>query len=270
MYRSPIQKENFQQAWDYGCRKYRRAKKARLIRNITVPVSQLLFFLCFLVLTYGIFYDGFEGLFAPFLQKIPYTAELWEYYSARVFAPGTGLTDQLIAMGNLLYGIPVVAALLLWLLCCLLYHPARPVLSQDPELHPGNLFSVSQQISHYNSLRHSSTLTFCSVFYAIILAGGCVAFLLYYKDAPQVAKLLREGWAQASLYFLLAWLILFALYHLLNLPLRLILGILSISGTSRGFPLDAERYYSEHLRLKNAQVDAVSSQEDRETPEADE
>ena len=262
MYRSPVQKENFQQAWDYGCRKYCRAKKSRLIRNLTVPISQLLFFLCFLILTYGIFYDGFEGLFRPFLQKIPYTAELWEYYSAKVFAQGTSLTWQLIAMGNLLYGIPVLAALLLWLLCCLIYHPAKPVLSQDPDLHPGNLFSVSQQITHYNSLRHSSTLTFCSVFYAVILAGGCVGFLLFYKDIPQVARLLQEGWAQASLYFLLAWLILFALYHLLNLPLRLVLSILSFTGTARNFPLDAERYYSEHLRIKNNQSDCVQETEE--------
>ena len=270
MYRSPIQKDHFQQAWDYGCRKYRRAKKARLIRNITVPVSQLLFFLCFLALTYGIFYDGFDGLFAPFLQKIPYTAELWEFYSAQIFARSADLTHQLIAMGVFLYGIPLAAALLLWLLCCLLYHPARPVLSQDPDLHPGNLFSVSQQISHYNSLRHSSTLTFCSVFYALILAGGCAAFLLFYKDVPQVAKLLQEGWAQASLYFLLAWVVLFFLYHLMNLPLRLVLSILSFTGTSRSFPMDAERYYSEHLRLKNAQPDNDPSQEMEEVQETDE
>ena len=264
MYHSPIQAGNFQQAWDYGCRKYRRAKKARLIRNITVPVSQILFFLCFLVLTYGVFYDGFEGLFSPFLQKIPYTAELWEFYSAPFFEQNTALSHQLIAMGVLLYGIPAGAALLLWLLCCLIYHPARPVLSQDPDLHPGNLFSVSQQITHYNSLRHSSTLTFCSVFYALILAGGCVAFLLCCKDVPQVARLLQEGWPQASLYFLLAWLILFAFYHLLNLPLRLVLSLLSISGTSRNFSLDAERYYSQHLRLKNTREnDPVS----RESPE---
>ena len=269
MYHSPIQKENFQQAWDYGCRKYRRAKKARLIRNITVPVSQLLFFLCFLILTYGIFYDGFEGLFAPFLQKIPYTAELWEYYSARVFAPGTGLTDQLIAMGIFLYGIPILVSLLLWLLLCLIYHPAKPVLSQNPDLHPGNLFSVSQQVSHYSSMRHSSTLTFCSIFYAVILVGSCAAFLLYYKDQPQVSAFLQKGWAQSSLYFLLICLLLFALYHLLNLPLRLVLSLFYLSHSARNFSVDAERYYGEHLRLKNAQADDTPSQEPGESSEND-
>ena len=249
MYRSPIRDENFPEAWDYGCRKYRRARKVSLMRSLMIPVSQVLYFLCFLVLTYGVFYDGFPGL-QPFLRLLPGAGTFWEQCSAFLFDGFSGLDGQLLSLGIFLYGLPLAAALGLLVLIFLLYHPARPVLSQDPQLHAGNLLSVSQQIQQHTELRHGSFLSLFSLLYALILAAGTILFLILCRDTPAAAELLRNGWAQAGLYLILAWVVLLGLYLLLNLPLKLVLELLCMTNISPAFSADVQAFYHAKNRKK--------------------
>lgn len=248
MYRSPITPENFQSAWNYSCKKCRQAKKRTLVRKIAVPVSQLLFFLAFLLLTYGIAYDGFPGLIRSFLSKIPYTAEIWLPFSALLLDSAPGYEQQVIRMVLFLYGVPLAAALLLWLLSLLLYHPRKPVLSADPELHSSDLLSAARQAWQYRTPKHVSTVPFFSVFFAFILVGSCVAFMLYYKNDPTVFRYLQAGMAQASFYFVLSCLIVFVSYMILNLPLRLMVSLLYRCRVPERLLKDADCYHQQQLR----------------------
>ena len=241
MYPHPITQENFHSAWDYGCRKYLRARKASAIRSLSVPVCQLLFFLCFLVLTYGVIYDGFSGLPRSFLLKLPYGEDIWLQLSEILLMEA--LPGQLAGLLGLLYSLPLAAALLIWLLVLIFYHPAAPVLSQDPELHPRDLWTTAQQIGRDRSPRHSAALAFLSVLFGLMVAGGFTGFLFYYQNMPEIQQFLRQGMGQASLYFLLAWILLFFSYRLLNLPVKMVTSLLSYCPVSDRFYKDAETYY---------------------------
>ena len=248
MYRSPITDANFQEAWDYGCRKSREAKKKRVLRRVMVPVSQVLFFLCFLVVTYGVAYDGFPQLTRRFLEKIPYSAQIWQQISGVLLDSVQGYGPQLLRLGIFVYGIPLAVTLVCWLLIVLLYHPRKPKLGSDPSLQSRDLFVVSQQAWEYRTPRYMGSLPFLSLLFAIILIGSCVAYMLYYKNEPAVRALLQAGMAQASFYFVMGCFIAFLAYLLLNLPLKFVVSLFYTCRIPKSFPDDAEHYHWQKTR----------------------
>lgn len=248
MYRSPITDSNFLEAWDYGSRKCRQAKKKRVIRKLVVPVSQVLFFLCFLVVTYGIAYDGFPELVRSFLNKIPYSAEIWQQISGPLLDSAQGYGQQLLHLACFVYGIPLAVTLVVWLLVVLLYHPRTPALSTDKDLYSRDLFVVSQQAYQYRTPKYIGSLPFLSLLFAIILIGSCVAFMMYYKNHPAVYAALQWGMAQASFYFVMGCFLVFLAYLLLNLPLRLVVSLLYTCKIPKFFIDDAEHYHWQKTR----------------------
>ena len=255
MYQSPITKQNFQQAWDYGCRKNRQVRRRHLVRKLVIPVSQILFFLCFLIITYGVAYDGFPNLVRSFLTKIPYTAAFWQQFSSLLLDSAGSQTEQLVRLILFVYGVPLAGALIFYLPVMLFYHPRKPVLSSDPSLHSRDLYVLSQDTFEYRTPRYISSLPFFSLLFAMILIGGCVAFLLYYKHNPTVFSWLQAGMAQASLYFVLGCFIVFLLYLVLNLPLRMVVSLLYTCRVPKSFPEDAEKYRWAETRKENQQME---------------
>ena len=277
MYRSPITDANFLEAWDYGSRKCREAKKKRAIRKIVIPVSQVLFFLCFLVVTYGIAYDGFPELVRSFLNKIPYSAEIWQQISVPLLDSAQGYGQQLLRLGIFVYGLPLAVTLVLWLLVVLIYHPRTPALSNDKDLYSRDLFVVSQQAYQYRTPKYISSLPFLSLFFAIILIGSCVAFMLYYKNHPAVYEVLQWGMAQASFYFVMGCFLAFLAYLLFNLPLRLVVSLLYTCKVPKFFIEDAVHYHWQKTKGGTPEVPFQSapqpepapavSQEEKKAPE---
>ena len=101
---------------------------------------------------------------------------------------------------------------------------------------------MGQELSQYEPVYHSSTLTFFSVLFCVLLLGGCMSFMTHYRNDPAVLQLLGDGWAQAGLYFVLTCLVIFILYQILNLPLRILVSMFYCCRISGDFPEDARDY----------------------------
>ena len=267
---APITEENFEDSWKYSCKKYICAKRAYIARCLVVPISQFLFFLCFFTLTGGIYYRKYYYKFPVFFMGFPTLSKFSEYFFHIFSKYFSGVNQPILTISVSVIGISVVAAVILWLIYCVIYRPTPPALNPSKKLQSESLYMVSKEICYYNSLHCKKSQNFFHLFLTYLTLGSTLIFLLYCLKRPEVSQLLRGGFLETRLYILLDLLSLIFLYPLLNLPLCLVLKVLSTCRVSKNFHLEAEQYYRRHLVFKDIQPDAVSSPEDRETPEADE
>ena len=261
MYRSPITEENFLTAWEFGCKKYTASRRKACVRRIIVPVSHFLFFLSFLILTYGVLYDGYPGKIRDFLAKIPMAELLWQTISLFLLDNFSSLTGQFLGLALLLYGPAVAAALILFLLTLVFCHPAKPMLSIDPLYQPYDLACLSKQITDYEDDGKRKVITMCGILYTLILLTVCAALLYLTQEFPQSFSMLQNGYLrgtiQGAMYFLIGVLC----YLVLELPLKIVIALLSGFRSPRAFHRDAQLYYDESERRKAIKKQASSGEE---------
>ena len=264
---TPITEENFEDSWKYSCKKYICAKRAYMTRCLIVPVSQFLFFLCFFALASGIYYQKYYYKFPSFFKKFPILSKFGGY-CFHVLSKYTSDWNQPIwAVILFIIGIPIMETAILWLICCLIYHPRPPRLNQNKQLQSESLYMISKEIRYYNSLHCKKSYNFFHLFLTHLTLGGTLIFLLYCLNQPEVSQLLRGGFLGRRLYILLDLLSLVCLYPLLNLPLCFMLKNLSTCKVFKNFYFETEQYYHKHLVFKDTQPDHSPSRETVEAPE---
>ena len=245
----PITDETMQEVWKYGCRKYRRSKKAYVIRNIIYPLGLFLFSISFLTLSYGVLYTMLNGVFQPFLRKIPYTEALWLHLSSLILDPLPSALWQLAGCAVFLYAPAAAAALVIALIFRIFYFPIKPILNESPSLFPQSLTGLCEKLRHYQTPWRERSAVACRVVYLWILYAVCIGFLAYFRNSPDMIPVLQIGWIKISLYFILGFFVIYGLYCLLVQPLFLLFRLLSSSGRKDHFVLDAEYYCRQKIQL---------------------
>lgn len=251
-YETPITDSNLDKVFRYSRRKHYWIAKKSVIRSAVLTVGQLLFFLTFFILAYGVLYDLSEGLMKSFIERLPALTEAWGRFSDFLFAGAEG-TKRLTPMLLFLYGVPAAGSLLCALLVVLLYHPSAPKVSKDPAQKPRDLWVLSQHISKFQDPKKNSTFSFCSLLFGLIAVGFLICYLLYFKTDPAIHAQLQANLGQASLYMVIGWAIGVAAYGIFNLPLRLLLFLLYFCPVPKDYYRDVDTYYRS-VRLGDSQT----------------
>ena len=220
--RAPITLESFPAVWKYAVRKNYWAKKKSAVRGVLTFVSQILFFVGFLILTYGAFYDRGDALFREMLNQVPQLAAGWQKFSAWLFAGAGDPASRLVHALVFLYGLPLAAALVIFLGTVLFYHPRKPVLPEQPKEKARELWVVSEHIRGYSRKSSSRAYAFCGLFLGLFAAGLVVMYFLYYSNRQEIAMQAREIASQSPVYFVVGVFGIFLAYWLIGLPLMLV------------------------------------------------
>lgn len=236
----PITEDTFEQIWAYARTKHYWAKKQALLRCIATPVSQLLFFCSFLILTYGTVFEYSTGLLRSFFMKAPFLASHWQEFSPLLFGNGAGDSGKLMRMAGFLYGPALAAVVIMGILVTVLYHPIPPRCQETPQAR--DLWVLSRHIQAAGRKKPGNMFGFCGIFFGILSMSAILFFMLYNIRNPEIAARLRANAGQANLLFVLGALCAFLAYWVLNLPLQLVIRLACRTAVPRGFHEQIQEY----------------------------
>lgn len=240
---SPITSETFPVAWRCIARKRYWAKKKWVIRSICVPVSQLLYFFAFVILTYGAAYSMTPDYIKGLIAQIPELVNLWEKFAAILLAPAQTEVQRILCCGVFLILVPFAVSLPPALAVVLFYHPRTPKATGTPSQDAWELWVMSKHAQAYAQRKEGLMANICGVFAGLLILLAVFGLVLYWMKTPSLHNQIRNN------PFAVAWMLFlfgagtFAAYKLLNLPLVLLLKLLHFCRVPQQLMDDAEAYY---------------------------
>lgn len=244
-YTSPITTENLPQAWSLAAGKYYWAKKKHAIRNATVSVSQILYYFTFSILVYGVVYTMVDPLVTKYVSRLPTLVQWWEAFYALWYASAETEAQRLIQTALFLYGVPFVPSLVIAVLIAMLYHPILPKKSEDPVINSESLRTMAKHAQVFSQRKDPHTLGMCSVFLAIPLGILFYGLILFCMEQPSLNQAIVAQGTRIPLWILGLVIASLVAYRVINLPLWLILKLMSFCHVPKNLAADAEQYYLE-------------------------
>ncbi len=235
----------FSDVWNFTAALRKRAKKQSVIRKVAVPVSQLLYFAAFLILTYGAAYTMLPKTVQLYLEKLPVLVDLWNRFREFWFSGGNSEVEHLIRAGILLYGIPFAAALTVSLGILLLYHPRKPKPTGDSLRDARELHVLARHARHYADQEEPITVNICAVFAGMAIILAVLGYLIL---GPKGSKTAQTAAIQAH-QLLIIGIVLALSYKLINRPLALLLKWLHRTRIPQNLISVTESY---HRTLQNS------------------
>lgn len=241
-----ITADNFSSVWNYSARKRYWSKKKAIIRSVSVPVCQLLYFFLFLIFSYGAAYSMIPGMVHRYIEEIPALVALWKDFEAVFYANSASEIQRLLYTAGALYLLPFFVALLPALLICLFYHPRTPKQTGDPVQDARELWIMAKHAQVYAQRKESNTANVCAAFSGMLIVAAVLGYLLYCLNSPATRQQVIDEAHTANLRLFLYAVALFFSYKIVNLPLLLLLKLLHFCYVPEKLVSAAEEYYHSH------------------------
>lgn len=250
--------ETFSKVWKYAARKRYWSKKKAVIRSISVPLSQLLYFFVFIIFSYGAAYSMIPGMVHRYIQEIPELVSLWTDFEAVFFAAATTETQRIARTAAALYLIPFAVAAVPAFLVILLYHPRGPKQTGDPVQDARELWITAKHAQVYAQRKESNTVNICAAFAGMLIAVAVLGYLLYGLTNSALRQHVIDEAHTANLRLFLYAVALFFSYKILNLPLHFLLKLLHFCHVPKNLVAVTEEYYHS---LQSSSTEAPASDE---------
>lgn len=221
-----VTSENFSSLWKYASRKCYWSKKKYIIRSIAVPVSQFIYFACFMILAYGVFYSMMGSGMTAYVNQVPELVSLWQRFSGLLFASVQTEAQRLIRCALFLYLPPFAASVPIALAVMLLYHPRGSKETGNQSQDARELWVLSKHAQVYAQRKESNTANICAVFAGMISIAVICGFFLYQLNMPALRAQVEATANSANLRLFLYAAAIFFIYRILNIPLYLLLKLL--------------------------------------------
>lgn len=235
--------DHFPQYWSYVAWKRRWSKKKAVIRSISVPVSQVLFFFVFVVFSYGAAYSMIPGMVHRYILEVPVLASLWTDFEAVFFASAAQEQQRLLLTAAALYLLPFSPAFVSAIAVCVLYHPTTPRQTGDPTQDAWQLWVMAKHAQVYAQRKESNTVNICAAFAGMLIAVAALGYLLYCLNNPATKQQIIDEAHTANIRLFLYAAALFFSYKILNLPLHFLLKLLHFCHVPKDLVSVTEAYY---------------------------
>lgn len=241
-----VSDENFQNAWRYAAGKQYWAKKTALVRRITAPLAQFLFFWGFMILVYGAALTMVHPTVTAFLSAEPGIPALWNQFAELLFASAQTEVQRLQACAVLLYGLPLAVTLPIALAICLFYHPLPRKPTGEKAQDAFALRSMAKQAQFHARQKEPKMLLTCRVFAGCLIGMLFFGYIIYCLNVPGMKQLIVGQATRVPIHILVLTFVTILSYRIINLPLLLLLKLLGICYVPKKFVEDTENY---HIRL---------------------
>lgn len=253
---SPIQNDSFETVWRYTVKKRCHGKKMALVRSIAVPIAQILFFLAFFVLSYGMVYTLSGSYIRSYFDQIPAMPALWEQFRGIVFSSAETRGSEILRCLGLVYLLPLAATVPFALLIFLVYHPKAPKLPEGEAQRARELWVAARHAHVYSQQKVSNTGTFCSVLYGVIAGAVAAGFMMYGMNTPALSHQIEGSASKINVIVCLGAVGLVVCYLIVNFPLRLALKYLYATYLPKNLLSETEEYYHSHQASPSGQEEA--------------
>lgn len=253
-----ITADNFSKVWKYSARKFYWSKKKAVIRKVSVPVSQLLYFFLFIIFSYGAAYSMIPGTVHRYILKLPVLVSLWTDFESLFFASAATETHRLILTAGALYLLPFCAGILSALLICLLYHPRTPRQTGEPAQDAVEMWGMAKHAQIYAKQKEPNTASDCAAFAGMLIAVAVLGYLLYGLTLPGLKQQIVSEAHTANMRLFVYAAALFFSFKLLNIPLHLLLKMLHICHIPKKL-LSVTEAYCHSLQASSAEDVASNS-----------
>lgn len=238
-----VSEENFQNAWRYAKRKHYWAKKTALVRRITAPLAQFLFFWGFMILVYGAALNMVHPTVTAFLSAEPGIVALWDKFAAIVFASAETEAQRLMACAGVLYALPFAVILPIALAIFLFYHPLPQKQTGDKAQDAFTLRSMAKHAQVYAKQQEPKMLLTCRVFAGVFIGIAFFGYMIYCLNVPEMKQIIIDQRTKAPTRILILTFAAILSYRIVNLPLLLLLRLIAISYVPKKFVEDTEAYH---------------------------
>lgn len=238
-----VSEENFHNAWNYAVRKHYWAKKAALVRRVTAPLAQFLFFWGFMILVYGAALNMVHPTVTAFLSAEPGVVALWDKFAAIVFASAETEAQRLMACAGVLYALPFAVVLPVALGIFLFYHPLPQKRTGDKAQDAFALRSMTKHAQLYAKQKEPKMLLTCRVFAGVLIGILFFGFIVYCMNDPEMKQIIIDQRTKVAVPTLILTLGTILSYRVVNLPLLLMLKLIAISYVPKKFVEDTENYH---------------------------
>lgn len=243
----PITTENFTQQWEIVASRRRTAMRRAVVRRaVDVPV-QIIYFAAFLILSFGIFYEMGGTLIRDYLDQVPQAGALWNRIAAAVFRGAEGENQRILRSFMLLYLPPIGAALLIWLLVRLLYHPKTPKRTGDEKQDAWQLRVMAVHVKTYAAREEGRSENFFSMFVGVTMAALALGLMIFANNIPELRDQVQAEAVNANVRLLAYGIALFVCYRILFLPLKWFLRLLHRTRVPESMVQETERYDVEFI-----------------------
>ena len=242
-YPTPITAETFPQAWEYTVEKLRKSKVSRIAGNLIIPVGNVLFLACSVVLSFGLLYTKGGFALSSFLGSIPYLPQIWNQYESllQLKEASDGVQWAVYLLGG--YLAAFLPCVILSGLVHLIYRPKAPAMPNETDAKNAvHLRSIALS-ARSNSLKNHGSPTVCIMLYFVIMFAGLAVYVLGNPGN------INTGVDPLSI--LIYTMIMFVAYGLINYILQLMLRPLYYCKVSKELIGDTHRYfntYEENVR----------------------
>lgn len=240
--------DNFEQQWKLMAVRRRSAMRGALVRRLVDLPVQIVFFTAFLLLSLGIFYEMGGRLIRDYIDLVPQAGELWEQVRDVLYRGAEGESQRILRSLMLLYLPAAAAALLIWLLVRLLYHPRTLKRTGDGKQDAWQLRAMAVHVRTYAEREEGRSENFFSMLVGVIMAALLLGLMLYASNKPQLRDEVVAASEDANVRMLTYGFALFACYRFLFLPLKWFLRLLHRTPVPEGMVQEAERYDAEFVK----------------------
>ena len=249
---SPITAENFQSAWKYITRRYRRTLKKELARRISTVLAQTVYFLIFLVLMLGIFYEMSMPLVRAYMNNFPIQWNWWNQLSTLFQENVSSESYRILCCVGALCLVPFVITIPPVILIVLLYHPRGPKQTGDVMQDARKLHETAQRTQVAAWTMSGRAAKIFMFFAGATIVWFILGFMLYYY--PDIS--LRDsaiGYVnQTTFRCILYGVAMIVGYRILNIPLKLLLNGFYFQRVPASMVTDAKDYSDEVSRQEAA------------------
>ena len=249
---SPITAENFQSAWNYITRRYRRSVKKELARRVSTVLAQAAYFVIFLVLILGIFYEMSVPLVRAYMNHFPIQWNWWNQISGLFQENVPGEIYRILCCVGALCLVPFVITIPLAILIGLLYHPRRPKQTGDIQQDARLLHDTARR-AQVAAWKMSSRVTKIFLFFAVAtIVWFILGFMLYYYPDISLRDSAIIQVNQAVFRCILYGAGMIIGYRILNILLQILLNGFYFHRVPASMVTDAKDYYDEISRQEAA------------------
>lgn len=223
---TPVTRENFSEYWQRAASLRRGAMRRSLIRKAVDLLVQIVFYLVFMVLALGAFYEMGGALIRDYVEQVPEAAALWNAVADGLFVGAEGEGQRILRCAMLLYIPPVVLSLVIFLLVYLFYHPITPKRTMDEKQDAWQLQAMAIHVKAYAARKGGKSEFFFAMFVGVTMAALVLGLMLYANARPELHAQAQQAARDANILCLKYGLILYGCYRILYLPLKCFLWLL--------------------------------------------